>query len=181
MWTHENDWPSHLISAPPPLLCRFEIYPLRKVNLLSPCSRKEDQSAETLPPSGFVKDQRHLVAPSETASKDPTHSLKFPRPSLGDWRGGGGVNKNWNDLMCSVDLACDPCEENISQTHTDDIKCSVTRSEQCFWYVSCCFDLALYLKQMGITGPEWHCIIATQGSKLWLTGCQFDQKLSTGN
>lgn len=107
MWTHENDWPCHLISAPPPLLCRFEIYPLRKVNLLSPCSRKEDQSADTLPPSGFVKDQRHLVvAPSETASKDPTHSLKFPRPSLGDWRGGGGVNKKleWLDVLCGLSL-----------------------------------------------------------------------------
>jgi len=57
-------------------LSTFGIYSHRKVNFLSPppsSARKEDQSADTLPLSEFIKDQRHLVvAPSETASKDPT-------------------------------------------------------------------------------------------------------------
>ena len=55
--------------------------------------------------------------------------------------------------MCSADLASGP-EENVSETHTDDMCVVLPDLSSASDIVSCCFDLSLYLKQVRITGAE---------------------------
>ena len=80
--SNSNWWPVgpfHLISASPPL-GSFEFYPLRK----------EDQSADTIPPSEFYQKIKgaDTVAPRKQPLKLPL-PLRFPRSLINRGRGCG--------------------------------------------------------------------------------------------
>ena len=53
--TEIGNGPFHFLSAHPPRIGVLSISPIQKIKVLTLLPRKEDQSADTLPPSEFIK------------------------------------------------------------------------------------------------------------------------------